>query len=202
MSLFLRKQALREEIWSYMEKSDIAVFPLPCRGRIPNFVGAQVAARNLRKLEEWEKAETVFVNPDSPQRPVREYALKDGKVLIVASPWLRRGLLLINPEQVTGKDKLASTIKGAFKFGIEIQESTKPDLGVQGSVAVEKLGRRLGKGHSYGDVEIRTLKRRFGRVLVATTVHDVQVVEEVHFSEDDKKVSFIITPRKVIRVVS
>jgi 5-formyltetrahydrofolate cyclo-ligase len=202
MSVASEKQRLRERIWSEMERLRIAVFPLPCRGRIPNFIGAEIAAEKLRRLEEWRKTKVVFVNPDSPQRKVRENALKDGKILIMASPRLKKGFILIKPEDVRGKEHFASTIKGAFKYGVEVQEFPKPGLVVQGSVAVDAQGHRLGKGHGYGDAEIRVLKRRFGAVPVATTVHDVQVVEAVPSEERNEKISIIVTPTKVIRVLS
>jgi 5-formyltetrahydrofolate cyclo-ligase len=194
------KQRLREKIWREMEKSGVAAFPLPCWGRIPNFVGAEAAADKLRQLEEWKKAKVVFVNPDSPQRKVRENALKDGKILIMASPRLKRGFILIDPAKVRGKECFASTIRGAFQFRVETQEFPKPDLIVEGSVAVDLHGHRLGKGHGYGDVEIKILESKFGEIPVATTVHDMQVVENVPFEEKDKKVSLIITPTRVIRV--
>jgi len=184
-----------------MEHSRIAVFPLPCRGRIPNFIGAEAAAEKLRRLKEWKKAKAVFVNPDSPQRKVRENALKDGKILIMASPRLKRGFILINPADVKGKEHFASTIKGAFQYGVEVQDFPKPDLIVQGSVAVDMHGHRLGKGHGYGDVEIKTLKRMFGVVPIITTVHDVQVVEDVPFEEKDEKISVIVTPTRIIHCV-
>jgi 5-formyltetrahydrofolate cyclo-ligase len=202
MSISSKKQLLREKIWTEMERSGIAIFPLPCRGRIPNFKGAGAAAERLRQLEEWKKAEVVFVNPDSPQRKVRENALKDGKTLIVASPRLKKGFMLIDPAKVKGKERFASTIKGAFKFGVEVKDFPKPDLVVEGSVAVDMHGHRLGKGHGYSDLEIQILKRMFGKVLVATTVHDVQVVKEVPFEEKDEKTSIIITPTRVIHVSS
>ncbi|MCK4483014.1 5-formyltetrahydrofolate cyclo-ligase [Candidatus Bathyarchaeota archaeon] len=202
MSISSKKQLLREKIWSEMERSRIAVFPLPCRGRIPNFKGAEDAAERLRQLEEWKKAKVVFVNPDSPQRRVRENALKDGKTLLMASPRLKKGFLLIDPAKVKGRERFASTIKGAFRFGGEVQEFPKPDIVVEGSVAVNMHGHRLGKGHGYGDVEIQTLRKMFGRVLVATTVHDIQIVKEVPFEEKDEKVSIIVTPTRVIRVTS
>ncbi|MEM3770457.1 MAG: 5-formyltetrahydrofolate cyclo-ligase [Candidatus Bathyarchaeia archaeon] len=194
------KQRLREKIWLEMEKSGVATFPLPCWGRIPNFVGAEVAADKLRQLEEWKRAKVVFVNPDSPQRGVRENALKDGKVLIMASPRLTRGFILISPEKVRGKEHFASTIKGAFKFGVQIRDFPKPDLIIEGSVAVDTKGHRLGKGHGYGDVEIELLERMFGEIPVATTVHDVQVVENVPFGEKDRRVSLIVTPTRVVRI--
>ena len=200
MSITTKKQQLREKIWSEMERSGIAVFPLPCRGRIPNFVGADAAAEKLRKLEEWRNAKVIFVNPDSPQRKVRENALKDGKILIMASPKLKKGFILLNPANVKGREHFASTIKGAFRSGVETHDFPKPDLIVEGSVAVDMHGYRLGKGHGYGDVEIRTLKEMFSVIPIVTTVHDMQVVETVPFEEKDEKVSLIVTSTMVIRV--
>jgi 5-formyltetrahydrofolate cyclo-ligase len=63
-------------------------------------------------------------------------------------------------------------------------------------------GYRLGKGHGYGDMEIKTLKRMFGAVPIVTTVHDMQVVEAVPIEEKDEKISIIVTPTRVIRVTS
>ncbi|MEM2281241.1 MAG: 5-formyltetrahydrofolate cyclo-ligase [Candidatus Bathyarchaeia archaeon] len=194
------KQRLREKIWREMEKSGVATFPLPCWGRIPNFVGADEAAERLRQLEEWKRAKVVFVNPDLPQRKVRENALKDGKILIMASPRLEKGFILVEPSKVRGKEQLASTIKGAFKYGVTAQDFPKPDLIVEGSVAVDLEGHRLGKGHGYGDIEIEILRKRFGEIPVATTVHDIQVVDKVPFEAKDERVSIIVTPTRIIRV--
>jgi len=200
MSIASRKQLLREKIWSEMERSGITVFPLPARGRIPNFVGAETAAQKLRGLEEWKRAKVVFVNPDSPQRKVRENALTDGKILIMASPRLKKGFILIDPAKVKGKERFASTIKGAFRFGVQVRDFPKPDLVVEGSVAVDRDGHRLGKGHGYSDVEIQMLKEMFGVIPVVTTIHDVQVVKNVPFEEKDEKVSMIATPTSIIRI--
>ena len=204
MSITQRKQRLREEIWNEMQRRGIAAFPLPCKGRIPNFVGAEAAAEKLRQTEEWRKAKVIFANPDSPQRKVRENALKDGKILVMASPRLERGFILLNPTDVKDRERFASTIKGAFKLGrtIGTEETPKPDLIVEGSVAVDLHGHRLGKGHGYGDVEIGILKRMFGKTPIVTTVHDMQVVEAVPFEEKDEKVSMIVTPTRVIRVTA
>ena len=201
MAISSKKQLLREKIWSEMERLRIAVFPLPCRGRIPNFKGAEAAAERLRQLEEWKNAKVIFVNPDSPQRKVRENALKDEKTLIMASPRLKKGFMLIDPAKVKGKEHFASTIKGAFKFG-EVQKFPKPDLVVEGSVAVDEYGHRLGKGHGYGDMEIHILKKMFGKIPVVTTVHDVQVAREVPFEEKDERISVLVTPTRVIHVSS
>ncbi|MCX8177918.1 MAG: 5-formyltetrahydrofolate cyclo-ligase [Candidatus Bathyarchaeota archaeon] len=198
------KQRLRSKIWSEMEQQGIAAFPLPCRGRIPNFVGAAIAAEKLRQLDEWKKARVIFVGPDSPQKKVRENTLKDGKVLVIASPKLKRDFIILNPARTIGMEHFASTIKGAFQLGAvaKLEDIPRPDLIVEGSVAVDPHGHRLGKGGGYGDLEIGLLKRVFGDIPVATTVHDIQLVEKVPFGEKDEKISIIVTPTKVIRVES
>ena len=203
MDVKTAKKLLREEIWNKLETSSVARFPLPCYGRIPNFVGSEKAAEKVRLLKEWKEAGIVFVNPDYAQQKVREYALLDRKVLVMASPKLRHGYVVVNSKNVKGTESFASSIRGAFKYGktVNIQDIPKPDLIIEGSVAVDVQGHRLGKGHGYGDVEINTLKRMFGDIPIATTVHDIQVVESVPFDEADERISIIVTPTKVIRVL-
>jgi len=196
------KKLLREGIWTKLETSGSARFPLPCYGRIPNFAGSEKAAEQVKLLEEWKNAKVVFVNPDYAQRKVREYALLDGKILVMASPRLKRGYVVVDPKNVKGIENFASTIRGAFKYGkmVSPQGMPKPDLIIEGSVAVDVNGHRLGKGHGYGDVEIEALKRMFGEIPVVTTVHDIQVVDVVPFEEKDEKVSLIVTPTRLIRI--
>lgn len=197
------KQRLREEIWKLMEERGIARFPFPARHRIPNFDGSEKAAERVRGLEEWKSAKAIVANPDFAQRKVREFALKDGKLLIMASPGLKHGYLLIKPEEVKGKEDFASTIAGAFKFGERLKELPKPDLIVTGCVAVDRKFYRIGKGKGYGDREIKAIRDKFkdmfGKIPVITTVHDMQVVEHVPFESHDQKVDIVVTPTKIIR---
>ncbi|MEM3869935.1 MAG: 5-formyltetrahydrofolate cyclo-ligase, partial [Candidatus Korarchaeum sp.] len=60
------KEKLRRFVWRVMEDRGIAIFPKPVEGRIPNFIGAEEAARKLSLQREWKEAEVIFVNPDSP----------------------------------------------------------------------------------------------------------------------------------------
>jgi 5-formyltetrahydrofolate cyclo-ligase len=198
------KQLLREQIWDKLEKSGVALFPLPCYGRIPNFVGFENAADRVRSLREWKEARVVFANPDFAQQKIRENVLLAGKVLVMASPRLKHGCVVVDPKDVRGLENLASTIRGAFKYGktVDFQKIPKPDLIIEGSVAVDMNGHRLGKGGGYGDVEIRTLEKVFGFIPIVTTVHDMQVFDTVPFEETDEKVSIIVTPTKVIRVAN
>lgn len=198
MDIKEEKRKLREEIWEKMKKAGIARFPLPCRGRIPNFVGAERAATLLRELEEYRKAKTILVNPDSPQFYVRRQALLDGKTVVMASPRLKAGFIVLKPESLKGVEDKASTIKGAFKHGELREDIPKVDLVVQGSVAVDLHGNRLGKGGGYGDREIRMVKEKCGRgIKVVTSVHSMQVVPSVPSEKGDEKVDLIITEKAV-----
>lgn len=202
MDVGTAKRLLREEIWRELEAKGVARFPLPCFGRIPNFAGSDEAADRLRALAEWMRAGTVFVSPDFAQRKVRENTLSDGKVLVMASPRLRQGYVVVHPDDVKGLTVSASTITGAFKHGkiVGNEEIPRLDLVIEGAVAVDMRGNRLGKGGGYGDAEIKTLRARFGSIPVAVTVHDLQVVKAVPFEDKDEKIHIIITPTRVIRV--
>jgi 5-formyltetrahydrofolate cyclo-ligase len=202
MDVRTAKRLLREEMWRKLEAERVARFPLPCFGHVPNFEGSEKAAHNVRLLTEWKEAKVVFVNPDFAQQKVREYALLDRKLLVMASPKLEHGYIVVDPAKVRGSESHASTIRGAFSLGkiVDLQQMPRPDLMVEGSVAVDLDGNRLGKGGGYGDVEIRTLKTEFGSLPVVTTVHETQVVQNVPAEEKDEKVSIIVTPNRVIRV--
>jgi len=202
MDVRTAKRLLREEMWRKLQAERVARFPLPCFGHVPNFEGSEKAAQNVRLLTEWKEAKAVFVNPDFAQQKVREYALLDRKLLVMASPKLEHGYIVVDPAKVRGSESHASTIRGAFSLGkiVDLQQMPRPDLMVEGSVAVDLDGNRLGKGGGYGDVEIRTLKTEFGSLPVVTTVHETQVVQNVPAEEKDEKVSIIVTPNRVIRV--
>ena len=144
------KSQIRAEIWNLMEKRGIARFPRPVFNRIPNFEGSENAAQRLIEIKEYKSARTIFCNPDSLQRPVREHILRDGKLLIMAPPRLKEdGFLVLSKKSIlTDKIRRASTIKGAFQFGSIAKPSTieKIDLKIAGSVAVDTKGGRVGKG--------------------------------------------------------
>lgn len=198
------KEKIRREIWGKMEKLNIATFPRPVFGRIPNFIGAEKAAKKLRELPEWKQAKMIFINPDSPQRPVRTFALMDGKKVVVSSPRIKKGFLLLDPDRIPrNKYWEAATIRGAFRYGRKIHPSeVKIDMKVTGSVAVDRKGGRIGKGHGYSDIEYGILKE-YGAITdktpIVTTVHDIQVVEKIPVAHHDMPVDIIVTPTRVIR---
>jgi 5-formyltetrahydrofolate cyclo-ligase len=203
-----KKEKLRDKVWNLLEQKKVAISPLPVQGRIPNFVGSDKAADLVRTLPEWKKAKVIFANPDSSQRKIREFALKDGKILIMASPRLKHGFLQIEPQKVKGKEETASGIRGAFNFGKPVEDSgsdgvgkmPRPDLIITGCVAVDISGWRLGKGGGYGDIEVRRIKDQFGEIPVVATIHPLQLVDSVPHLSHDAKVDIIVTPERIIRV--
>ena len=200
------KQKIREYVWSLLERKGVARFPRPVYGRIPNFVGAERAAERILKLEEYRSARVVKVSPDFPQRFIRYRCLLDGKILIMPTPRLREGFLLLDPSKIPRRSyERASTIRGAFTFGEKISPESLPrvDLIVMGSVAVTEDGLRLGKGGGYGELEYVILLE-FGKidrsVPIATNVHDLQILNDLPRDPHDLTLDVIATPTKLIRV--
>jgi len=194
----ITKDDIRQRIWERLERENIAAFPRPCFGRIPNFVGNDVATMHLLELPEFRAARCVFSAPDHALKMARDLVLERGKVLAVATPHMR-SFLEIHPR---GKP-ISTTIKGLFKHGVPLV--TPVDLIIQGSVAVDRQGNRLGKGKGYGDKEIAYLKERgLARpgIKVVTIVHEAQVVDDLSrlVDENDVLVDYILTPDGVISV--
>jgi len=189
-----------------MEQQGIARFPRPVFGRIPNFIGAEEAARRLSRQAEFKSARIVKVNPDSPQRKVRTAVLSSGKILIMPSPRLRKGFVILDSGKIPeGLFSGASTIRGAFRYGqfCSLRDLPKIDLVVAGSVAVSMDGVRIGKGGGYSELEygiLRELDLVWEDTPIFTTVHDVQVVARVPRELHDLVVDAIITPTRTIRI--
>lgn len=197
---FVDKEALRARVWREMEERGVGAFPKPIWGRIPNFVGREKAAEKLRRLREYRSASTLMVNPDSPQAPIREIALRDGKRLLVATPRLRNGFVLLDPERIDPVETRG--VRNLLKRGYSPDlRNLEVDLVVEGSVAVDLEGGRLGKGSGFGDLEIAILAE-FGAVdestPLITSVHELQIVDEVPMTDHDVPVDFILTPERII----
>jgi 5-formyltetrahydrofolate cyclo-ligase len=200
------KQDIRQHVWESMTQAGVARFP-GAQGRIPNFEGAAEAARRLAKLAVWRNARILKCNPDSPQKPVRERALREGKVVYMAVPRLRdrRCFIELDPDRLSHDDlRRAGTIKGAFRLGrlVNFTEMRPVDLVVAGSVAVNRTGARVGKGGGYSDLEY-ALGRTFDLITretsVVTTVHPLQIVDEpIPMLEHDIPVDILITPEEVV----
>ncbi|XP_078154688.1 nagB/RpiA/CoA transferase-like superfamily protein isoform X2 [Carex rostrata] len=203
------KWRIRKRVWDMMEAEGIARNPRPVHHRIPNFEGAVSAADALGKLEVFEKAKCVKVNPDSPQKQVRFLTLTGGKMLLTPQPRLRTGFfsVLVPHLLPAGSVLEACTSVGEAKYGkpFDLDDKIIVDLLVIGSVAVDpNTGARLGKGEGFAELEYGML-RYMGAIsdstMVVTTVHDIQLVDDIPVEKllvHDVPVDIVCTPTQVI----
>jgi len=205
----MTKDAARRLAYQRLHEAKAARFPFPIEGRIPNFKGAEAAARLLRETPFYRQARVIKVNPDAPQLPVRAMALADGKTLILPSPRLKSAFIRISPLDVPkGQERKAAAISHWTAYGQELgleeleamaKGPDAIDLFVAGSVAVSRLGARAGKGEGYADLEYALWQELgLGQVPVVTTVHDAQIVPEFDIEPHDLSVDYIVTPQEVI----
>jgi 5-formyltetrahydrofolate cyclo-ligase len=205
--LLAAKAALREQVWAALSEAHVARFP-GARGRIPNFTGAEAAARALAETPEWSAARTVKSNPDSPQWPVRQRALEDGKTVYMAVPRLaaERPFFLLDPNDLADPPRQAASIKGASRSArtVDLDELSAVDLVVTGCVAVGLDGARLGKGGGFSDLEFAVASAA-GLIgpdtVIAATVHRLQVLAAgaIPTTDHDVWLDLIVTPDEVIR---
>lgn len=141
------KALIRQRIWDYIEKNDLANFPRPVHHRIPNFKGANAAGEKLVAMEIFKKAKTVKVNPDKPQEWVRYKTLEENKTLLVPTPRLKTGLFnRIVPIPPVGAEtamlKRCARREGITNYStpVGLEHKVNIDLIVIGSVAVPPKG--------------------------------------------------------------
>lgn len=205
--MLVAKAALRAEVWASLDVAGVWRFPGP-EGRIPNFVGAEKAASLLQSTPEWGRASTLKANPDSPQLPVRQRALEDGKRVYMAVPRLASDapFLLLDGARLGGRARAAASIKGSAAHGVpvDVGDLDPVDMAVVGCVAVSADGARLGKGGGFSDLEYAVaweagLIRR--STVMVTTVHEAQVVDGGRIPETahDFRLDLIVTPERVLR---
>jgi 5-formyltetrahydrofolate cyclo-ligase len=200
------KAALRDEVWEALRAARVARFP-GAAGRIPNFSGAEAAARRLGATAEWKAACTIKANPDSAQLPVRQRALEDGKTVYMAVPRLadEQPFFALDPDHLAGTPRTAASISGAARSArrVALTDLAPVDLVVMGSVAAGEDGARLGKGGGFADLEyaLATAAGLIGpHTVCVTTVHELQVrpASTIPRTGHDVPVDFIVTPERII----
>jgi 5-formyltetrahydrofolate cyclo-ligase len=198
------KPVLRERVWDDLEASGVARFPFPPHGRIPNFAGAPGAADRLAATDAWREADVVKANPDAPQLPVRRAALRAGKTVYMAVPRLREPepFLALDPAEIPpAEHDRAPTVSHADEYARPVDPEDLPDvdLVVSGSVAVTLDGARVGKGEGFADLEFAVLSELGavdGSTVVATTVHERQVVDSAPVDAHDVPLDLVVTPER------
>ncbi|RYB01502.1 5-formyltetrahydrofolate cyclo-ligase [Lichenibacterium ramalinae] len=204
------KDTLRRDVWSRLERDGANIGPV--WSAIPNFAGADLAAKRLSELPAWRRAAVIKCNPDPPQIPVRLRALYDGKTVFAPVPELRTGTPFVKLDPVRLKAEgiqfeLAAVSQGFLRHGEPVEFEDMPYLPfcVVGCVAVSRAGGRTGKGAGFADLELGIF-RELGKVdadtVIATTVHSSQVVPEdrIPMQAHDSALHAIATEADLIRV--
>jgi len=206
------KDWIREKVWRKLIKvaKPDSRFHWNFAEFIPDFKGSERCADQIRSMDVYVNAEVVFITPDNCLQKLREYAIMDGKKIIMPTYGIKRGFLILHRGLVPeGKEDFASTLDGADIYGkpvtlLQLKNMGKVDLLVTGASAVNMKGVRYGKGHGYFDLEWAML-REIGVVgeetPIIAVIHDCQLVEEsIEASPYDTIVDYIITPSRTIKV--
>lgn len=210
----VNKRSIRLDTWQKMREQKLT----PLRrfsvfNKIPNFIGADKAAELLAQTEEFKKANSIKVNIDLSQEPVKFEVIKARKTLFVPpaqkSPNVYAKIKNCNPDELDlATQKKIIKLQGAEDTfeEIDMHGIERLDMVVVGSCAVSRQGHRIGKGNGYVDLDIGILTH-LGVItkdtLIVTTVHDVQVFDtlpEHLFQSYDLPLDVIVTPTEVIHV--
>src|SRR5256885_15844869 len=101
-----------------------------------------------------------------------------------------------------GLGREATIRAGGSAPGLAVEELEPVELIVCGTVAVNRAGVRVGKGGGFSDLEF-ALGVEHGVIdddtIVATTVHDIQVLDEdLPETDHDFRVDYVVTPDEII----
>ncbi len=208
----MNKDEARASVWT--ELAQVALpdsrYHFDFNEYIPDFNGSEQATDRLCALDIYQDADVVFITPDNCLERLREQTVRDSKVQIVSTYGIRRGLVLLRPEDVPpGLEPYAVLLDSIEKVGRpislqQLRDQYRLDLIVTGASAVSTSGVRFGKGHGFFDLEWAFLWK-IGVVDTTTPivafVHDCQVVDvELEPSPFDTLCDYIVTPTQVIPV--
>ena len=131
------------------------------------------------------------------------------KELLVPTPRQCSGLFnrFLNTGTMSKKElRTLASSRGIDNMSVPVSmdDPVSIDLVVLGSVAVDKLGHRIGKGEGFVDLEFALARGAVTEdTVVVTTVHDCQVFASLPgklFQDHDVPVDVIVTPTTLIRV--
>ena len=197
---------IRDQVWAVIEQTG-AAYTKTVHDRIPHFKGAEAASLRIFELGIWRNSRVIKGNPDQPQRPLRQRALEEGKILYMAVPRLQKEQCFVelDPSVMASSPVEASTISGAFQHGrlVNLAEMHQVDLVISGSVAVNRSGIRIGKGGGFADLE-SGLAVAAGIVQhdtpIVGTVHQLQVLDqELPWTQHDACLDYFATPDELVK---
>jgi 5-formyltetrahydrofolate cyclo-ligase len=178
-------------------------------GRLP-FLSANDAGRTaerLRSIPEYRDASMVLVSLHPSLRQAGLNALADRKKLVLPTPGLQKGFVLIDPVTVPPPKRTMAVrplLRNPFGTKLSYQESLVPpiDLLICEGLFIGADGTCMGDGNGHLDLQFAILST-LGWLAVApqviALVDDEQILPSVPAGPTDVGVHCIVTPRQVLR---
>jgi 5-formyltetrahydrofolate cyclo-ligase len=204
------KSVVRQQVWEELRKvaRPDSRFHWDFGEFIPDYDGSEQCAQAIRQLESYRRSSIVFITPDNNLLVLRQYAINDGKTILMASYGIARGFMRLDRRGVPhGQERYAASLDGMEEYAIpvgvkDLSHFDKIDLLVTGASIITPQGVRWGKGHGYFDLEwamFRELRLVDEDTPVVAVAHDCQVVElELTPEPYDTIVDHIVTPTRTI----
>jgi 5-formyltetrahydrofolate cyclo-ligase len=177
---------------------------------VPDFDGSALAHENVKALAEYDAADLLFIAPDNSLTGLITAALTDGKVVLVPTYAMRRGLVILDPEKIAAENyAFASTLDGLERFGrllgADGLRALPPiDLVVTGAIALTADGVHIGSGEAYLDLEwglLSTVGLVTPDTPIVGVVHSSQIVDvTLRAKPFDTSVDIVVTEASTRRV--
>lgn len=178
-------------------------------GRLP-FLSAKDAGRTaerLRSIPEYRDASMVLVSLHPGLRQAGLNVLADRKKLVLPTPGLQKGFVLIDPVTVPPPKRpmaVRPLLRNPFGTKLSYQESLVPpiDLLICEALFIGADGTRLGDGDGHLDLQyaiLAALGWMAAAPRVIALVDDEQILPSVPVAQTDVGVHCIVTPRQVLR---
>ncbi len=172
--------------------------------RVPDFPGAGRAAERLFTIPAYRDARCIMVGAEAPQRFVRRLALERGVRVLVPTPGLVDGFHLLAPEVLARDDIGEASELGTMPFYsrcLDVDALPAVDAIVLGSHAVTPRGQRCGASDGYPALGWGVLAELGHEpVPVATTVHELQLVDGFASDPREAGLDWIVLPASIIEV--
>lgn len=172
--------------------------------RVPDFPGAGRAAERLFMIPAFRDARCIMVGAEAPQRFVRRLALERGVRVLVPTPGLADGFHLLEPASLTRADMVEASELATmplYSRALDVDALPAVDAIVLGSHAVTPDGRRCGASDGYPAIGWGVLAELGHEpVPVATTVHELQLVDGFSSDPRESGLDWIVLPGCVIEV--
>lgn len=164
------------------------------------------AAENLRRIPPYAGARTVMVSLHPALRQVCLNLLNDQKRVVLPTPGLQKGFVLLDPAVIPPRKrlpaiqmKLKDPSPAKLPYHKPLPEPV--DMIVTESLAVTRDGKRMGSGEGFLDLQaaiLHALGWTSPELRVVSIVQDDQLVESLPTEDTDVAVHWIVTPRQVL----